>query len=128
MSPRTPSASHTGTDTVSTAGESIRPRVGDVQGRAFEFNPPAMIRWYTCFKDQVQISRSLSTNSSAAAHPLCSQQQVPSCIMAPADLLLGASLNLVAASCAVLHAFIIYATICALKGMMRLSSLPVKLC
>ena len=56
MSPRMPSLSHTGTDTVSTAGESIRPRVGDVQARAFEFNPPAMIRWYTCYKDQVGVA------------------------------------------------------------------------
>ena len=56
MSPRTPLDSHTGADTVSTAGESIRPRVGDVQARAFEFNPPAMIRWYTLTKDQVGAS------------------------------------------------------------------------
>ena len=102
MSPRTPSASHTGTDTVSTAGESIRPRVGDVQGRAFEFNPPAMIRWYTCYKDQVRIFPSLGTIQLSCAPPLCSQQHIPSCIMAPADLL-GTSLNLGTASCAVLH-------------------------
>lgn len=53
MSPRIPHNSHTGSDTVSTAGESIRPRIGDIQGRAFEFNPPSMIRWYTLNKDQV---------------------------------------------------------------------------
>ena len=53
MSPRVPHNSHTGSDTVSTAGESIRPRIGDIQDRAFEFNPPSMIRWYTVNKDQV---------------------------------------------------------------------------
>ena len=67
MSPRTPSLSHTGTDTVSTAGESIRPRVGDVQARAFEFNPPAMIRWYTCYKDQVRVLSSLNMGYNLAA-------------------------------------------------------------
>ena len=66
MSPRTPALSHTGTDTVSTAGESIRPRVGDVQARAFEFNPPAMIRWYTCYKDQVRVSSSLDVRYNIA--------------------------------------------------------------
>ena len=71
MSPRTPTLSHTGTDTVSTAGESIRPRVGDVQARAFEFNPPAMIRWYTCYKDQVRVFRSLVMgDDSVASTPL----------------------------------------------------------
>ena len=53
MSPRVPHNSHTGSDTVSTAGESIRPRVGDIQARAFELNPPSMIRWYVLREDQV---------------------------------------------------------------------------
>ncbi|KAK9908684.1 hypothetical protein WJX75_001402 [Coccomyxa subellipsoidea] len=39
--------SSSGQDVISVAGESIRPRMGDLQGRAFQFNPPSLIRWYT---------------------------------------------------------------------------------
>ena len=29
--------------------------MGDIMARAFEFNPPSMIRWYTLEKDQVGV-------------------------------------------------------------------------
>ncbi len=40
-------------DVISVSGESVRPRIGDLQGRAFQFNPPSLIRWYTYLRDKV---------------------------------------------------------------------------
>ena len=45
--------SSSGQDVISVAGESIRPRMGDLQGRAFQFNPPSLIRWYTYQREKV---------------------------------------------------------------------------
>lgn len=46
-------------DVISVAGESVRPRVGDLQGRAFQFNPPSLIRWYTYRRGKVNLTPSL---------------------------------------------------------------------
>ena len=40
-------------DVVSASAESVRPIVGDLQQRRFEFRPPGQIRWHTFFKKQV---------------------------------------------------------------------------
>lgn len=44
-----------GQDVLSVAGEGPRPRTGDLQGRAFQFNPPSLIRWYTYYRSEVRI-------------------------------------------------------------------------
>lgn len=47
----TPDADH---DVLSVAGESVRPVVGDLMKRRFEFRPPGQIRWHTFFSKQVR--------------------------------------------------------------------------
>lgn len=67
------STTGSGQDVISVAGESVRPRVGDLQGRAFQFNPPTLIRWYTYLRDKVNLlipshSTGLSTRVKLDAH------------------------------------------------------------
>lgn len=60
MDSRRPKDSSSGQDVICVAGESIRPRLGDLQGRAFQFDPPSLIRWYTYQRDQVCCTATLS--------------------------------------------------------------------
>ena len=60
-----------GADSLAVEGDSIRPVAGDIQKRAFQMDPPCLIRWYTLFKDAVRRRTLLPLNATVGrAHPL----------------------------------------------------------
>jgi hypothetical protein len=42
-------------DVICAAADTVRPVVGDLQRRQFQFRPPGQIRWHTYFKNQVSL-------------------------------------------------------------------------
>ncbi len=42
-------------DVVTASAECVRPVVGDLQTRRFEFRPPGQLRWHTFFSQQVRL-------------------------------------------------------------------------
>lgn len=47
----------TGPDVICAEAETVRPLVGDLQKRRFQFRPPGQIRWHTFFRKQVRQNR-----------------------------------------------------------------------
>lgn len=55
-------------DVVTASAESVRPIVGDIQKRRFEFRPPGQLQWHTFFSQQVNLPLEYSASIYKQTH------------------------------------------------------------